>query len=47
MKDVIVLYRPDVLAEHIEVRFDEHRETMWPSQKQIAELFGREQRQKI
>jgi len=34
----IVLYRPDELAEHIEVRFDE--DTAWLTQSQIAELSG-------
>ena len=38
MKNEIVLYRPNELAEHIEVRFDE--ETAWLTQAQIAELFG-------
>lgn len=40
MKDEIILYRPDELAEHIEVRIDEKTETIWLTQKQIAELFG-------
>ena len=38
MKNEIVLYRPNELAEHIEVRFDE--DTAWLTQAQIAELFG-------
>ena len=38
MKNEIVLYRPNELAEHIEVRFDE--DTVWLTQAQIAELFG-------
>ena len=38
MKNEIILYRPDELAEHIEVRFDE--DTVWLTQAQIAELFG-------
>ncbi len=42
MKDEIVLYRPDALAEHIEVRLDEDNETLWLTQEQIAQLFGRE-----
>ena len=37
-KNEIVLYRPDDLAEHIEVRFEE--DTVWLTQAQIAELFG-------
>lgn len=42
MKDEIVLYSPDELAEHIEVRLDEDNETLWLTQEQIAQLFGRE-----
>ena len=38
MKNEIILYRPNELAEHIEVRFDE--ETVWLTQTQIADLFG-------
>src|SRR5690606_17103202 len=34
----IVLYTPDELAEHIEVRVDE--ETVWLSQQQMASLFS-------
>jgi hypothetical protein len=40
MKNEIVLYRPDELAEHIEVRIDEKTETIWLTQQQIADLFG-------
>jgi len=40
MKNEIVLYRPNELAEHIEVRFDE--DTVWLSRQQIADLFGRD-----
>lgn len=40
MKDEIVLYRPDELTEHIEVRIDEKTETIWLNQQQIADLFG-------
>ena len=39
IKNEIVLYRPDELAEHIEVIFDE--DTVWLTQLQIAELFQR------
>jgi hypothetical protein len=42
MKNEIILYRPDELAEHIEVRLDEDNETLWLTQEQIAQLFGRE-----
>ena len=38
MKDEIILYRPDELAEHIEVRIEE--ETVWLSQQQMATLFN-------
>jgi len=41
MKNEIVLYRPNELAEHIEVRLDE--ETVWLSQEQLAHLFQRDQ----
>ena len=40
MKNEIVLYRPNELAEHIEVRFD--KDTVWLSLDQIAELFQRD-----
>ncbi|WP_373496925.1 hypothetical protein [Aquiflexum sp.] len=42
MKNEIILYRPDELAEHIEVRVDEDNETLWLTQEQIAQLFVRE-----
>ncbi|MEI6091339.1 MAG: RhuM family protein [bacterium] len=38
MKNEIILYSPDELAEHIEVRIDE--ETVWLSQQQMATLFN-------
>lgn len=40
MKNEIILYRPDELAEHIEVRIDD--ETVWLNRQQIATLFGRD-----
>ena len=40
MKNEIILYRPDELAEHIEVRVDE--ETLWMSRQQISHLFNRD-----
>lgn len=40
MKNEIILYRPDELAEHIEVVIDE--ETVWLNRNQIAKLFGRD-----
>ncbi|MEX0810719.1 MAG: RhuM family protein [Chitinophagales bacterium] len=42
MKNEIVLYRPNELAEHIEVRLDEENETFWLTQEQVAQLFGRD-----
>ena len=41
MKNEIVLYRPNELAEHIEVRVGE--ETVWLSQEQLVRLFQRDQ----
>lgn len=38
MKNEIILYRPDEIAEHIEVRIEE--ETVWLSQQQMATLFN-------
>jgi hypothetical protein len=40
MRDELVLYRLDDFAEHVEVRIDEKRETIWLTQQQIADLFG-------
>lgn len=40
MKNEIILYRPDELSEHIEVRIDE--ETVWLSLNQIAQLLDRD-----
>ena len=40
MKNEIVLYRPNELAEHIEVRFDEN--TVWLNRQQMTVLFGRD-----
>lgn len=42
MKNEIVLYRPDEINQHIEVRLDEEKETLWLTQEQIAQLFGRD-----
>jgi len=41
MKNEIILYRPDEIAEHIEVRIDE--ETVWLNQEQLMLLFQRDQ----
>lgn len=38
MKSEIILYRPDELAEHVEVRIED--ETVWLSQHQMATLFN-------
>ena len=40
MKNEIILYRPNEIAEHIEVRLDE--ETVWLNRQQISDLFGRD-----
>ena len=40
MKNEIILYRPNELAEHIEVKFDE--DTVWLNRQQISVLFGRD-----
>lgn len=39
MKNEIILYRPNEIAQHIEVRIDEENETVWLNQYQLAELF--------
>jgi hypothetical protein len=41
MSNEIILYRPDELAEHIEVRLKE--DTVWLSQDQLTQLFHRDQ----
>ena len=41
MKNEIILYRPNELVEHIEVRIDE--DTVWLTQAQMVLLFGRDQ----
>ncbi len=38
MKNEIILYRPNELAEHIEVRLED--ETVWLTQQQMATLFN-------
>jgi hypothetical protein len=40
MENEIVLYRPNELAEHIEVMFDEN--TVWLNRQQMTVLFGRD-----
>ncbi len=39
MKNEIILYRPNELSEHIEVRIDNENETVWLNQYQLSELF--------
>lgn len=40
MKNEIILYRPNEIAEHIEVRLNE--ETVWLNRQQISDLFSRD-----
>jgi hypothetical protein len=40
MKNEIIIYQPNELASHIEVRVDE--DTVWLNRQQIATLFGRD-----
>ena len=40
MKNEIILYRPNELAEHIEVRIED--DTVWLSLNQISQLFNRD-----
>ncbi|MCH8535890.1 MAG: virulence RhuM family protein [Flavobacteriaceae bacterium] len=42
MKDEIILYRPNEVTEHIEVRIDEENDTVWLNRQQIATLFDRD-----
>jgi len=42
MKNEIILYRQNEMAEHIEVRLDEDNETFWLTQEQIAQIFERD-----
>jgi hypothetical protein len=42
MKDEIVLYQSDELSEHIEVRIDDEKETIWLTQKQMGLLFDKD-----
>lgn len=41
MKNEIILYQSEDLAEHIEVRLD--AETVWLTQEQLTQLFQRDQ----
>ena len=40
MKNEFLIYRPNELLEHIEVRIDD--ETVWLNRNQLAILFGRD-----
>jgi hypothetical protein len=40
MKNEIIVYRPNELTEHMEVRIDE--ETAWLNRQQISALFNRD-----
>jgi hypothetical protein len=42
MKNEILLYQYNELAEHIEVRIDEKKETIWLTQKQMGILFEKD-----
>ena len=42
MKNEIILYSPNELTEHIEVRIDEEKETIWLTQKQMGILFDKD-----
>ncbi len=42
MKDEIILYKPNELAEHIQVRVDEEKDTVWLNRHQMATLFDRD-----
>lgn len=42
MKNEIILYKPNELAEHIEVRVDGEKDTVWLNRQQIATLFNRD-----
>ena len=41
MNNEIILYRPNELADHIEVQIKEN--TVWLNQDQLAQLFNRDQ----
>lgn len=42
MKNEIILYQPNELADHIEVRIDKENETIWLTQKQMGVLFEKD-----
>jgi hypothetical protein len=42
MKNEIIIFQPDELNQHVEVRVDEEKETFWLTQEQMAQLFDRD-----
>ena len=42
MKNEIILYQPNDLSNHIEVRIDNEKDTIWLSQKQMGILFEKD-----
>lgn len=42
MKNEIILYQPNELADHIEVRVDNEKDTIWLTQKQMGILFEKD-----
>ena len=42
MKNEIILYQTNEFAQHIEVRIDERKETIWLTQKQMGVLFQKD-----
>jgi len=42
MKNEIILYQPNELADHIEVRVDNAKDTIWLTQKQMGILFEKD-----
>lgn len=42
MKNEIILYQPNDLSDHIEVRIDNEKDTIWLTQKQMGILFEKD-----
>lgn len=42
MKDEIILYKPFGKTEHIEVKIDEEKDTVWLNRLRISALFNRD-----
>ncbi len=42
MKNEIILYQSNELTDHIEVRIDKEKDTIWLTQKQIGTLFEKD-----